>query len=257
MFDIIREIWRNPGPTYSPLPFWFWNDTLDAGELVRQLDAFHRKGIDGVVIHPRLGMSGVGYLSDEYFALVRTVCEEAKRRFMLVILYDEGMYPSGSAHGEVVREEPRFAVRRLYAVPEGTPVPEEEDPQFRLWLLFREGKLADVKLDPPKNAEGDWQPWLFVLGYTGGTIRGLSPDEDDGQPNAPKAADLLNPAATECFLAHTHEKYYAALAEFFGQTVIGFFTDEPSVTGRCAHLDGGIPWSYDMIEDFFEMGGDF
>ena len=55
------------------MPFWFWNDTLDAGELVRQLDAFHRKGIDGVVLHPRLGMSGVGYLSDEYFALVRTV----------------------------------------------------------------------------------------------------------------------------------------------------------------------------------------
>ena len=31
MFDIIREIWHNPGPTYSPIPFWFWNDTLDAG----------------------------------------------------------------------------------------------------------------------------------------------------------------------------------------------------------------------------------
>lgn len=257
MFDIIRDIWQNPGPAFSPMPFWFWNDTLDRDELVRQLDSFHRKGIDGVVIHPRLGMSGVGYLSDGYFDLVKTVCEEAKRRFMLVILYDEGMYPSGSAHGEVVREEPRFAARRLYAVPEGTAIPRDEDPQFRLWLRFREGKLADVKLDRPRDAADDWQPYLLVLGYTGGTIRGLSPDEDDGQPNAPKAADLLNPMATECFIRHTHEKYSGAIGEYFGQTVIGFFTDEPSVTGRCAHLDGGIPWSYDMIEDFFEAGGDF
>ena len=24
MFDIIQQIWQNPGPAYSPLPFWFW-----------------------------------------------------------------------------------------------------------------------------------------------------------------------------------------------------------------------------------------
>ncbi len=258
MFDIIRDIWRNPGPSYSPMPFWFWNDTLDKNELIHQLDSFHRKGIDGVVIHPRLGMSGVGYLSDEFLALVKTVCEEAKRRFMLVILYDEGMYPSGSAHGEVVREEPRFAARRLYALPAGEAIPDGEDPQFLLWLHFgKDGLLDDVKLDKPRNAEGDWRAYTLVLGYTGGTIRGLSPDEDDGGPNAPKAADLLNPAATECFIRHTHEKYFSALEEFFGQTVVGFFTDEPSVTGRCARMDGGIPWSYDMIETFFEEGGEF
>ena len=257
MFDIIKDIWRNPGPAFSPMPFWFWNDTLDRDELVRQLDEFHRKGVDGVVIHPRMGMAGVGYLSDEYFGLVRTVCAEAKRRFMLVVLYDEGMYPSGSAHGEVAAEEPRFAARRLYARPASDPVPAGEDPQFQLWLAFEDGKLADVRLDPPRNPEREYTPYYLILGYTGGTIRGLSPDEDDGQPNAPKAADLLNPAATASFIAHTHEKYYTALEEYFGQTVIGFFTDEPSVTGRGGRLDGGIPWSYDMIEEFFEAGGDF
>ena len=32
MFDIIQQIWQNPGPAYSPLPFWFWNDRLDEYE---------------------------------------------------------------------------------------------------------------------------------------------------------------------------------------------------------------------------------
>ncbi|MBQ3861727.1 MAG: hypothetical protein II779_14485 [Clostridia bacterium] len=258
MFDIIQQIWQNPGPAYSPLPFWFWNDRLDGEELVRQLDDFHRHGIDGVVIHPRLGMAGVGYLSDEYLALVKRVCAEAKRRFMNILLYDEGMYPSGSAHGEVVKEEPRFAARRLYARPAEEEIPEGEDPQLMLWVRRDgEGKALDVRLDEPREEEDGWAACTLVLGYTGGTIRGLSPDEDDGQPNAPKAADLLNPLAVDCFLRHTHERYYDALSAYFGSTVIGFFTDEPSVAGRGGRLDGGISWSYGMEEDFFEAGGDF
>jgi hypothetical protein len=258
MFDIIQDIWRNPGPSYSPMPFWFWNDTLDEEELVRQLDDFHRHGIDGAVIHPRLGMAGAAYLSDEYLALVKRVCEEAKKRFMQIVLYDEGMYPSGSAHGEVVKEEPRFAARRLYALPADAPVPEGEDPQFMFYVSRDEdGDCIGISLDPPHENPEAYAPWMLVLGYTGGTIRGLSPDEDDGQPNAPAAADLLNPMATDCFIRHTHERYADVLSEYFGQTVIAFFTDEPSITGRGGRLDGGIPWSYGMEEDFFEAGGDF
>lgn len=260
MFDIIKDIWKNPGPAFSPMPFWFWNDRLDEEELVRQLDDFHRHGVDGVVIHPRLGMAGVEYLSDEFLALVKRVCEEAKKRFMNVILYDEGMYPSGSAHGLVVKEEPRFAARRLYAAPADAPVPAGEDPQFMLWAaLDGDGDCAAVALDEPRDPEEGmtWRPYYLILGYTGGTIRGLTPDEDDGQPNAPAAADLLNPMAVDAFVRHTHERYYAVLSEYFGTTVIGFFTDEPSVTGRGGRLDGGISWSYGMEEDFFEAGGDF
>ena len=66
MYDIFKDIWKRPGPSYSPIPLWFWNDTLDRDELVRQVDDFHRKGVDGFVIHPRQGMAGVDYLSDEY-----------------------------------------------------------------------------------------------------------------------------------------------------------------------------------------------
>ena len=151
MFDIIQQIWQNPGPAYSPLPFWFWNDRLDEEELVRQLDDFHRHGIDGVVIHPRLGMAGVGYLSDEYLTLVKRVCAEAKRRFMNVLLYDDGMYPSGSAHGEVVKEEPRFAARRLCARPA-----EEEIPEAGVRHRLRPGQIRRHSLllpaeEPPQG----------------------------------------------------------------------------------------------------------
>lgn len=254
MYDILKNIWNNPGPAFAPMPFWFWNDTLDAEELLRQVDDFHKKGVDGFVIHPRMGFAGVEYLSEEYFDLVALVCQAAQKRRMNVVLYDEGMYPSGSAHGAVVKADERFAARRLYAQPIGGEVPENEELCFRIYVKKdADGLLTDTAFGPADGYEG----YDLILGYTEGTIRGLSPDEDDGKPNAPKAADLLNPAATEEFIRQTHAKYYGRLSEFFGSTIVGFFTDEPSMTGRGAKMRGGIVWSYNMMEDFMDAGGDF
>ena len=251
MFDIIKEIWKNPGAAYSPMPMWFWNDILDADALVSQLDSFHRKGIDSVLICPRMGMSGAEYLSDGYFDIVRSVLEAAKKRFMLVAFCDDAMYPSGSAHGEVVREDARLASRRLYARPMSDGVPEGDELLFCVYVRLEDGKLTDVRLDESEGYTG----YYLILGYTGGTMRGLTPEEDDNFSTAPKSADLLNPEATEAFIRLTHERYYAQLSEYFGQTVIGFFTDEPRVGGRCADTEG-IAWSYGMIEDFFGEGGE-
>ena len=34
-------------------------------------------------------------------------------------------------------------------------------------------------------------------------------------------------SAVDCFIALTHEVYYKTLREYFGDTVVGIFTDEP------------------------------
>ena len=69
-----------PPQEFGPIPFWFWNDDLEESELVRQLREFHRAGFGGVLIHPRIGLSHrVGYLSEEYFRLVRLVVDEASK----------------------------------------------------------------------------------------------------------------------------------------------------------------------------------
>jgi hypothetical protein len=46
-------------------------------ELLRQLRAFHEAGFGGILPHARVGLSRrVGYLTDEYFRLLRRVVEE-------------------------------------------------------------------------------------------------------------------------------------------------------------------------------------
>ncbi len=271
MFDILTEMFARPGNAFTALPFWFWNDRLDKDELLRQLDDFHKKGVNGFVIHPRMGMDvDGGYMGETYLDMVEACVAAAKKRRMLVMLYDEAMYPSGSAHGQVVAANPLFAARALYARPTGSyTLAQGEEAQMRMALQFNEeGKLTDVRTDDDEIPAG--YVWYdFILGFTGGTIRGIRPDEEDGQPNAPAAADLLNPEATAAFIASTHEVYYKRLREDFGSTITAIFTDEPSLTGRCANMgktetdESGritvthkIPWTYDFHETFGMVGGD-
>lgn len=49
----------------------------------------------------------------------------------------------------------------------------------------------------------------------------------------PLYADLLNPDAVECFINLTHEVYYRHFKEYFGSTVKGIFSDEPSFMYAC------------------------
>ena len=111
----LRAEFLSPADEFSPMPFWFWNDELTEDEITRQIEDFHAHGVAGFVIHPRKGLPGsIPYLSDRYMHFVRHGVEEAARRGMQVVLYDEAMYPSGAAHGMVVAENPAWASRCLW-----------------------------------------------------------------------------------------------------------------------------------------------
>ena len=111
--DLIREF-ESPSAEFSPLPFWFWNDTLTEEEIARQMHAFKGKGVDGFVIHPRLGLDPeIPYMGERWLHFVRYAVSLAKELDMKVMLYDEAMYPSGSCCGQVVAENPAYAAKGL------------------------------------------------------------------------------------------------------------------------------------------------
>ena len=236
----LQERFLDPGPAYSPIPFWFWNDTLTEAGLTRQIDDFLAHGVAGFVIHPRKGLDpAIGYMTDRWLHFVRHAVDEAAARNMQVILYDEGMYPSGSAHGMVAAEDPDRAAWCLTAAEAGGEYPltgtEPFSPETGVYCVPFEGKWYIIREEK-----------------SGGTIRGLFPGEDDGEPDAPLAADLLNPEAVAAFIRLTHEKYYAAMPEHFGKTITAFFTDEPDLRGRNAKR-GSLPWTPGFLPEFGSM----
>lgn len=250
MINQFKEQFLHPHREFTPIPFWFWNDTLTEDELLRQIDDFNSKGVNGFVIHPRMGLpKEIGYLTDEYMNFVRFAVEKAAERNMVVVLYDEASYPSGSAHGLVVKANPAFASKGLRMSSEDK-INDNEVLVKTLWIRRNEEKVLEVET---RETPG-YDKYNFIMQYSHGTIRGVHFGEDDLEPDAPKSADLLSAESTKMFLSITHERYYECLKEYFGKTVIGFFTDEPSIMGRC-HDEGLIPWTNGFLEYFIARGG--
>ncbi|MBD3921793.1 hypothetical protein H8B09_23725 [Paenibacillus sp. PR3] len=275
-FETLKQQFIAPAAEFSPIPFWFWNDELTRDELLRQLHDFHSKGVDGFVIHPRMGLSPkIPYLSDAYMDLVEAVVAEAASLGMSVILYDEGMYPSGSACGLVVKHNPDYASRGLLLqeIPCGDgqgivrlPIKlalEETLVSVQAVKKRSESEIEEIHpitLDPEQNVisftppdEGEWSILIFIDTPSEGTIRGVHEGQDDGEPDAPLAADLLNPDAVQTFISLTHERYYARLNRYFGTTIFAMFTDEPDLLGR-SHKKGLKPWTRDFMNDLHAQG---
>lgn len=167
---VIEQI-LSPSEEYSPIPFWFFNDEPDRDKIRKQLEDYVTKGVNGFVLHPRIGIpTSLPYLSEAYFEVVRYIVDVAAELNMKVVLYDEAMYPSGSAHGMVVAEHPEYASSgiTLRTEPNGLEV------------------LAQL-------TDGRY----IVRDYTKGTIRGIHFGEDDGEAGAPASADILNPEAVK------------------------------------------------------------
>lgn len=274
----LRSQFLQPDGIFTPMPFWFWNGRLEREELLRQLRDFRDKGVEGFVLHPRIGIPDtLGYLSDEFMTLVEAVVDEAASMNMRVILYDEGMYPSGSANGEIVRRNPEFASRGLIMIeqpmkntPEWSIPLEEGDRIVSVQAILRTGndlegieasktqiiEMAEdfgstVSYTPPDA--GEWSYVAFIDRLSLGTIRGIHYGQDDGEPGAPRAADLLNPEAVQMFIELTHERYYGRIGRHFGSSIIAMFTDEPDLLGR-KHRKGMLPWTAGFLEEFIRSG---
>lgn len=226
--------WHDPPVEFSLAPFWFWNDELDDAEIARQMDEFQAHGVDAFVIHPRIGLPHhMGWMSDALLAKMRFAIEEARRRDMWVILYDEGMYPSGSASGHVVAENRRYQCRGLVRI--------EIDDDAPPALAADHTLIADVTYKGKRCAIID-RPIDSV-------IRGLhfaNEDSDAPPEDEPPAADLLNPEAVAAFIRHSYERYYQAFGAYFGSTIRAIFTDEPDLLGRSRET-GIMPGTTDIL----------
>ena len=262
--------WLEPAPEFSLAPFWFWNDALSEKEIARQLDDFKAHGVYGFVIHPRAGLPrDIGWLSEPMIKFMRFAIEQAAKRDMWVVLYDEGMYPSGSSSGQVVAENAAFRTRGLFQI--DLDAAEPGTSQYGIKI----GRDGEPELDEGQNLIAIVRRKknghrIAIIdraireGYS--VIRGLHFVEDDPPrrdnhkevpENAPPAGDILNPDAVACFIRLVYQRYYDEFKEHFGKTVLAIFTDEPSFLAKRGER-GAVPGTTDILEHVSShLGYDF
>ena len=271
----LRATFADPPREFGIMPFWFLNDDLEEEEIVRQIREMHAKGFGGFIPHARVGLSRrVGYLTDEWFRLMRVAAAEAERLGMKVVLYDEGSYPSGSAAGRVVAENPAFAAKCIVPLTKDVDGPatgywrpnRSRFMQDRILCVVQARLTGENAIDPATAAvlpmdesggevvrydvpEGSWRLMAVLECYSGGIIRGVHDEEDEGHALAPAAGNIMDPDSVACFIRHTHDQYYKHLKEWFGTTVVAMFTDEPNPLGR-GPKRGPRPWPF--AEGFVE-----
>jgi hypothetical protein len=276
---------------HGACPFWFWNGDLTPPELLRQIRLMREQGITAFIIHSRLGCS-IPYLSDGWFERCRIAVEEAARMGMKVWLYDEDNWPSGYAGGAVMAAEPgagakHICVERYYFDRGGTLRLKIDSPETVIAVhgvridavrKIREHPLtaSQAVIEPPRcwtdrrffeHVQPDAPSTLLPL--HGEEVRWDVPDGrwcvsvfrqklTDFCPAYSKSryVDLLNPATTRAFIRLTHEQYAKHLRQYFGNTILGFFTDEPGFYNNFLdHDPGTVPWTSDFQQYFHRRRG--
>jgi len=252
--------WVEPPHEFSQAPFWFWNDDLSETELLRQIEDFQAHGVHAFLIHPRAGLpKSIGWLSERMIGFMRFAIERAAARDTWVILYDEGMYPSGSSSGQVVAENPAFRTRGLVCVDLDEAKPGTEVQGVRIGaggapeLTAGQNLVAVV----PRKKNGHRIAVIDRAAREGrSVIRGLHFLEDDPPrrenrrevpENQPPGADILNPESVACFIRLVYQRYYDEFGKHFGTTIQAIFTDEPSLLARGSER-GMVPGTTGILE---------
>lgn len=262
------EEFQNPPEKYRIKPFWFWNGEMTKEEIRRQIGEMAEKGLGGMFICARQGMT-LPYLSKDWFAMVEYACEEAKRQGLEAWLYDEYPYPSGMSGGEVLLEHPEAEHKVLkhhsLRVDGGKPVRRELG-----WSRILHAKAYRVGTD----GTTDWSDSLDVRDDVGnlqtekiyqqtgltrynnkrffsygpkkilqcilpeGTWRiEVYTEEALGDFKYYRGFfDPCNQEAVKTFIETTHERYRKVSGGRFGDSIHGMFSDEVG-------LLSGIPWS--------------
>ena len=248
--ELKKELFENPTMEYRGTPFWSWNCRVTEELIREQMEIFHRMGFGGVHLHPRTGLENE-YLSEEFINLVIYADIQARKKNMLIWLYDEDRYPSGTAGG-IVTENPEFRARHLLLTREKKEEMCCSKEEFMRRILQGE-KPAGYYLTAYRIKTGKG----CLQSYT--RIKGEQPEYDSEEETEEKGklwfayvelmrespwfndqtyVDVMNKKAIEKFLHVTHEKYYAALGEEFGKSIPAIFTDEPQIKGSMVLPDG-------------------
>ena len=226
-----KKVFENPGSEYRATPFWAWNCELDPEILKEEIEYMKEMGFGGFHMHPRVGMA-TKYLSPEFFDLIRTCVDKAKKEKMLAWLYDEDKWPSGFAGGYVtkdIRNRRRylFFTTRPYAADfsagdaekfKDVPKRDENGTLLAVYdvVLDRNGFLKSYEMIE-KHASPKGRKWYCYLEYDG----------NSSWFNLQGYADTLSKRVIRKFVDITHKKYKEAIGDEFGRSVPAIFTDEP------------------------------
>ncbi len=207
------------------------------------------------------------FCEDRWWEDLRLILAEAKKRDMKVWLFDDKHFPSGKANGyiETHPELARQVISEQYTDVKG-PMKQAcflanrcEGNQRLLYVLaYRRDEKGDLIPDTCVNLtdqvkddlviwdvpEGYWRVFFIVLEWGGTYI------------------NMLSKESCHAMIDGVLQPHYDKLEEYFGDTIMGFFSDEPrfnnegmTYVAKLGRLDVPIPWENTLLLSLAEEIG--
>ena len=269
----LQSDFRNPPGRYRMLPIFRLNDEIDFERMDAQLSSLHEQGFGGVFscCEHFADSSPFRFLSEAWWDIVRRMAETCKKLGLYYWAYDEEDWPSGTAAGIILEQEPDLIWKSLkcmeYSVSGSSKatvdiwagLPEQARViAVHAWRM-QDGAIFTDTLQtlntPPPGEALEWLP-PSAEAWTIGVFMALPGICAEDRP----FCDLMNPRATQAFIERVYQAHVERLEEYGGE-LSGFFTDEPHLlawagyTNSANALAQGHPFSFEMLPVFKENCG--
>jgi len=260
-------------------------------QIENHIDKLIRLGYGGIVTNVQFTK---GYIEDETaLKLLKHEVEYCKKTNMRVWLYDEKGYPSGTAGGLTLRDNPDFEAKGLAGIFRTVNPGETAEIEFPKGhekviaaYTYNGTCFDDIDMD---------SAWPLDFLFAGDNCAsGLEYKNESDKPlflayfaskrlyegthaqhnvcESRRYIDPMNKGAVKEFIKNTYEVYNDLLGEYFGNTIEAIFTDEPSCmayylnnglypTSVHDEFDDTLPllpvvnWTNDFLERFKNLYG--
>ena len=269
MFQRLQECLDKKNSTEYIFPF-FWLHGEDHELLLEELEAIYHCGITQFCVESRPHEQ---FCEEQWWDDLSFLLAEAKKRNMGVWVLDDKKFPTGYANNYIEGHPELRAVRlrmefRDFAGPQTDtaliPVPLAEDECFVSITAYKRESPGDVLTGNgislslnSKNGliwwdipEGVWRVYYVIR-----TLR--SPVE-----LKKNYIDMMSKESCQAIIHGVYEPHYEHFKGYFGNTLVGFFSDEPGFSNEISHYhstlgreDMFLPWNDRVIHIMAEKTG--
>lgn len=262
------------GSNQSYLFPFFWQHGESNEVIMDYLNKMNEQGIKNACIESR---HYKGFMTERWWEILDLILSEARKREMKIWLLDDYSFPTGVANHKVPEELKKsyLECRRVDVVGPNTHA--EIDltnlAGFRAVMMNQErlnNKIVAVYLTENNVENTDqffYQTAQDVTGSVEGNTLRLKLDAKDyslfilysttcGQEKMTEDhLDPMRKEAAQVLLDEVYEPHYQRYKEYFGNTIVGFFSDEPrfgNVKGSEAsigRMEMPLPWNEDVEEE--------
>jgi hypothetical protein len=245
----LRDILSQQESNYL-LPF-YWQHGTHRDRIPAQVQRIFESGCRALCVESR---PHPGFGGPDWWADMDIILSECEKRGMKVWILDDKHFPTGFANGLIAQKYPHLRRKNLVerhvdvmGPLEGasfltSPVGEDEE-LVGIYAYPRTGKGEEILPAPVElthKANNDYLYWDVPEGCWRIFFLVRSPHHSDSN-----AIDMIDEESCHALIEAVYEPHFEHYGKYFGNTLAGFFSDEPQLGNR---KSGGSPYDFGMYE---------